>query len=274
MGAIGFTTPVALATERASSAQAAPRNPTHAAPQPRREAAGRPGRGAARTRVASRTHVRSSVPRIQSSSRVQHASPARMRDAPQELIPVIGPDMRAGLPSDPRGACLAATRRAEDIHGVPRGLLTAIALAESGLHAYALSIGGRAYFPQTEEEARAIYASAPAQRSVMAGCVQVNARVHARHSFWPLDPMRSADWAGGIMARWAAETGSWSEALRRWHGGSPASTQRLVCRVRAKMEVTNPDSTLFDNYSCNGALAERTRRNGAAHLAIAQRLSD
>ncbi|TCH99631.1 transglycosylase [Roseococcus sp. SYP-B2431] len=198
----------------------------------------------------------------------------RMRDMPQELIPVIGPDMRAGIPTDPRGACLAATRRAEAVHGVPRGLLTAIALAESGLHAYALSIGGRAHFPQTEEQARALYASVPPQRSIMAGCVQVNARVHARNSAWPLDPMRSADWAGGIMARWAAETGSWSEALRRWHGGSPSSTQRLVCRVRAKMEVTNPDSTLFDSYSCNGALAERTRRNGAAHLATAQRLSN
>jgi hypothetical protein len=40
------------------------------------------------------------------------------------------------------------------------------------------------------------------------------------------------------------------------------------------MEVTNPDSTLFDNYSCNDALAERTRRNGAAHLAVAQRQSN
>jgi hypothetical protein len=40
------------------------------------------------------------------------------------------------------------------------------------------------------------------------------------------------------------------------------------------MEVTNPDSTLFDNYACNGALAERTRRNGAAHLAVAQRMAD
>jgi len=197
----------------------------------------------------------------------------RMRDAPHELIPVVGPGMRAGIPTDPRAACLAATRRAENIHGLPRGLLTAIALAESGLHAYALSIGGRPHFPQTEEQARSLYAGAPAGRSIMAGCVQVNARVHARNSFWPLDPVRSADWAGAIMARWASETGSWPEALRRWHGGSPASTQRLVCRVRAKMEVTNPDSTLFDNFSCNGSLAERTRRNGAAHLAVAQSLS-
>ena len=204
---------------------------------------------------------------------IQVQAEPRMRDAPHELIPVVGPGMRAGIPTDPRAACLAATRRAENIHGLPRGLLTAIALAESGLHAYALSIGGRPHFPQTEEQARSLYAGAPAGRSIMAGCVQVNARVHARNSFWPLDPVRSADWAGAIMARWASETGSWPEALRRWHGGSPASTQRLVCRVRAKMEVTNPDSTLFDNFSCNGSLAERTRRNGAAHLAVAQSLS-
>lgn len=272
MGGMGFSMPAAQATERSSAirnAQAASRSTGHAAPrapQQRREATGRPARSStARTRVASRTHVHSSVPQIQAS--------ARMRDAPEELIPVIGPDMRRGMPSDPRGACLAATRRAEDVHGVPRGLITAIALAESGLHAYALSIGGRAHFPQTEEQARTLYAGASARQSIMAGCVQVNARVHARNSFWPLDPVRSADWAAGIMARWAAETGSWSEALRRWHGGSPASTRRLVCRVRAKLEVTNPSSSLFDDYSCDGTLAERTRRNGAAHFAVAQRQS-
>ncbi|MDB5415898.1 MAG: transglycosylase [Rubritepida sp.] len=194
-----------------------------------------------------------------------------MRDAPQELLPVLGPDVQAtALAGSPRAACLAATRRAEEVHGLPTGLLTAIALAESGLHAYALSIGGRAYFPETQEAARVLYAGAAPNRSVMAGCVQVNARVHARNSFWPLDPMTSADWAGGMMARWAGEMGSWSEALRRWHGGSPASTQRLVCRVRAKMEVTNPESTIFDSFNCGSALTERTRRNGAAHLVVAE----
>ena len=254
---MGFTT--ASAAERTSAARSA-----HAAPQPRGSSN--------RIRLASRTHVRSPVTRMPAprihSSEIQ--APARQ----PELVPVIAPDMRASLPSDPRAACLAATRVAEDAHGVPRGLLTAIALAESGLHAYALSIGGRAYFPQTEEAARVLYAAAAPRRSIMAGCVQVNARVHARNSFWPLDPMRSADWAGTLLARWARETGSWPEALRRWHGGSPSSTRSLVCRVRAKMEVTNPGSTLFDGYDCNGMPAERTRRNGAVHLATAQRLSD
>lgn len=192
-----------------------------------------------------------------------------MRDAPQELIPVLAPG-GTGEVLSPRAACLAATRRAEEVHGVPTGLLTAIALAESGLHAYALSIGGRPHFPDTAAQARQLFDSAPARRSIMAGCVQVNARVHARNSHWPLDPYASADWAGGIMARWHRETGSWAEALRRWHGGSPASTQRLVCRVRAKLEVTSPGSDLFRDWSCDGSNAERVRRNGAVHLATAE----
>ncbi|MCW8085133.1 transglycosylase [Sabulicella glaciei] len=189
-----------------------------------------------------------------------------MRDAPEELIPVTGSNLRHQF-SSPRAACLAATRRAEEVHDVPRGLLTAIALSESGLHAYALSIGGRSHFPSSREEARQIIDSAPVQSSVMAGCVQVNARVHARNSDWPLDPFRAADWAGGMMARWARETGSWPEALRRWHGGSPASTQRLVCRVRAKLEVTAPGTEMFEGWNCGDA--RETRRNGRIHLSRA-----
>jgi hypothetical protein len=197
-------------------------------------------------------------------------SGVRLRDAPQELIPVMGPEMRRRFAqTSPRAACLEATRQAERVHGVPAGLLTAIALAESGLHAYALSIGGRAHYPETREAARALLASAGGS-SVMAGCVQVNARVHARNSDWPLDPVIAADWAGGMMARWARETGSWPEALRRWHGGSPSSTQRLVCRVRAKLEVTNPAADLFDNWSCGGSQTASVRRNGAIHLAMAE----
>jgi hypothetical protein len=191
-----------------------------------------------------------------------------MRDAAQELIPAAGPDVVAG---SPRAACLQATQRAEQVHGLPPGLLTAVALAESGLHAYALSIGGRAHFPESEAAARALVDNASPRSSIMAGCVQVNARVHARNAHWPLNPTMSADWAGGMMARWARETGSWSTALRRWHGGSPASTQRLVCRVKAKLEVTSPGSDVFHNFDCNGAQADRTRRTGAVHLATAQR---
>ena len=89
--------------------------------------------------------------------------------------------------ASPRAACLEAVRTAERAHGIPEGLLVAMALNESGLHAYALNIGGRAYFPSSQEAARRLYWNAIGNSSVMAGCVQVNAGVHARRDDWPLD---------------------------------------------------------------------------------------
>ncbi|HZH48039.1 MAG TPA: hypothetical protein VEY31_15535 [Roseococcus sp.] len=83
-----------------------------------------------------RSHVRPAPPaatRAQAPHRATrtYSDGARLRDAPQELIPVLGPDMRGPQThSSPRAACLQATRRAEHIHGVPDGLLTAVALAE------------------------------------------------------------------------------------------------------------------------------------------------
>lgn len=194
---------------------------------------------------------------------------ARMPDRPRELLPVSLPGTPGLLHHGPRAACLDATRRAEQIHGLPPGLLTAIALSESGLHAYALNIGGRAVMPGTYEAAAALMRAAAARRSVMAGCLQVNARVHARGETWPLDARLAADWAGGMLARWGTEHG-WNEALRRWHGASHARLPAVACRVRSKLDVTEPDSPLFREFACHGARDARTRRAGERHLERAE----
>jgi hypothetical protein len=209
----------------------------------------------------------------EASREARPASGPRLPDASQELLPppaLGGGAAAARLATGPRAACLAAARRAEQVHGLPSGLLVAIALSESGLHAHALNIGGRAYYPQDLATARQLIAQAPARRTIMAGCVQVNARVHARGSDWPLDPVRAADWAGGMLRRWYMETGTWDDALRRWHGGSPASTRRVVCRVRAKLEVTAPGSGLLQGQSCPDGETQQARRNGAALLEVAE----
>jgi hypothetical protein len=191
-------------------------------------------------------------------------------DAPQELLPpaiAVAGDPAA---TSPRAACLAAARRAEQVHGLPGGLLVAIALSESGLHAHALNIGGRSHYPEDLATARRMMAQAPAGRSIMAGCIQVNARVHARGSYWPLDPVRSADWAGGMLRRWYMETGTWDRALRRWHGGSAAGTRQAICRVRAKLEITAPGLDLLQTGPCPQGETRQARRNGASLLEVAE----
>ena len=169
----------------------------------------------------------------------------------------------------PRAACLSAAREAEARNGLPQGLLVAVALAESGLHAYALNIGGRSYFPDTSEAARRLVAGARPGQPIMAGCVQVNARVHAARSDWPLDPARATDWAARHLRAKYDSTGDWGDAIRAWNGGSPRTRDELVCRVQAKLQVANPVSRLLEREQCGTRFA-RDRRSGAALLEVAE----
>ena len=217
--------------------------------------------------TAASTAAPTNTRRARARRRGQYVRAPRMPDRPQDFRPVATGSFALStmFQGPPRAACLDATRRAEQIHGLPPGLLGAIALSESGMHAYAMNIGGRAVFPESPEAAAALLRAASQSHNVMAGCMQVNARLHARGETWPLDARLSADWAGGMLARWGQEHG-WAEALRRWHGASTSATPRLVCRVRAKMEVTHPGSGLFREYNCNTGSGDRTRRNGEVHF--------
>ncbi|PHK96717.1 transglycosylase [Pseudoroseomonas rhizosphaerae] len=174
------------------------------------------------------------------------------------------------MAAGPRSACLEAARAAERKHDLPEGLLVAIALAESGLHAHALSVGGRAYYPESRAEARAILAGAKAGQPVMAGCLQVNTRVHAKAGQdWPLDAKRSADWAAGYLRRHYGDSGNWADALRRWNGGGP-NAMKLVCRVEAKLQVVRPGNRVLGAPPCGKAQTARLRRDAEAHLELAQ----
>jgi len=183
-------------------------------------------------------------------------------------LPAVN-DRALAARGSPRAACLTALRSAERRHNLPPGLLVAIGLNESGLHAHALSIRGRAVFPETRAEAdRLLLASGGA--SVMAGCLQINAGVHARGQTWPLDPRAAADWAADFLHTNHQRTGDWAEVLRRWHGASPRNAGTYLCRIRGKLEVVQPDSPIFANQRCAPANMARLRQNGAAHLEIAE----
>jgi hypothetical protein len=195
--------------------------------------------------------------------------PVGCAEAQQSRLEAHGPPAPAALSAaSPRAACLDAVRAAERSHNLPEGLLVAVALNESGLHAYALNIGGRAHFPSNLAAAQALYRAGLARGSVMAGCVQVNAGVHARRADWPLDPHAAADWGARYLRQAYDRSGSWTEALRRWHGGSPAGTARLICRVRSKLEVTAPGSDILAGARCGDTA--RVRRNGVTLLELAE----
>ena len=107
----------------------------------------------------------------------------------------------------------------------------------------------------------------------MAGCFQINAGVHvARGEDWPLDPPRAADWAARYLVQHFETYGDWGRAILRWHGASASrGGTQIICRVHSKLEVTAPGSTLFNDRCRPGASQwARVRRNGAAHLEVAE----
>ena len=193
---------------------------------------------------------------------------------PGPSLPVAGlvaPVVLRSADTSPRNACLEAAREAERKHGLPEGLLVGIALNESGLHAYALSIGGRAFYPDSHAEAARLLRASGGR--AMAGCVQVNSGVHARGGQdWPLDPWHATDWAATYLRQHFDTYGDWGMAVVRWHGGTPRMTTRLVCRVRSKIDVVAPDSEIF-RERCgrnDGEAMARFRRNGQALLELAE----
>ncbi len=142
-------------------------------------------------------------------------------EATQDVV-AAAPVAREDL--SPRAACLDAAREAEREHGLPEGLLVGIALNESGLHAHALNIGGRAYYPDSKAEAMRLIRAAGGR--AMVGCMQVNAAVHARGGQdWPLDPYKATEWAANYLLQHYETYGDWSMALVRWHGGSAEHDQ-------------------------------------------------
>lgn len=185
-------------------------------------------------------------------------------------LPALADEDDGAPPGSPRAACLEALRAAEARHGLPPGLLVAIGLNESGLHANALNIGGRAIYPETRAEAERLLRQARSSY-VMAGCLQVNARVHARGGqVWPLDPSAAAEWAARFLQTHYARSGDWAEVLRRWHGASRSNARIYVCRVRGKIEAVEPNSPIFADRSCGATQLARMRRNAAAHLELAE----
>lgn len=251
---LGITPLVTPAIAEAAPAKRQVATTDRAVAKPTKAASGRatPPRGS-QARHAQRGHAGDTAAYDDRTGAAADLSTSR------DLLPATG----AG---SPRAACLAAARLAERTHGLPEGLMVAIALSESGLHAHALNIRGRAHFPDDRATARALVASAGGRG--YAGCVQISLG-HARGSDWPLDPVQATDWAGALMARAYAETGTWTAAVARFHGGAPRGSQRVICRVRAKLEVAAPNSAALRDASCGGNIA-RERRNGATLLEIAE----
>ena len=166
----------------------------------------------------------------------------------------------SGVP-DPSAQCLSAVAAAERNHGIPSGLLAAIAQIESGRRdpasglsrpwPWTLNVEGRGYFFQSSSEAiRAVTDfQALGIRSIDVGCMQVNLMYHA--SAFPtldaaFDPATNAEYAAGFLANLFSQTGDWSKAAAAYHSATPAlgaEYQQRVFAVWTKQGTQDPTPT-------------------------------
>jgi hypothetical protein len=163
--------------------------------------------------------------------------PSPIQDPDPISLPVIA--LNDAEPDQAKG-CRAAATAAERSTDLPPGLLTAIAGAESGMHATALRVAGRGIYPATQGEARVIAKRALGRsQSVMAGCMQVNLQVHdPRGELWALEPDKAANWAADYLTTLHGKLGSWRSAISVYGGGGGRVYARRIAR---RLDAGLPD---------------------------------
>ena len=146
--------------------------------------------------------------------------------------------LRAAQPSmlDPWRLCPQAITAAERTQAIPKHLLSAIALAESGRKHPALDkrmpwpwtvmAEGQGRYLATKQEAIAEVRGLQARgiRNIDVGCMQVNLYYHPEAFFsleQAFDPASNVAYAGRFLRSLFADSGAWDEAAGRYHSATP-----------------------------------------------------
>lgn len=135
----------------------------------------------------------------------------------------------------------------EDQHNLPKGMMTSIALVESGRRSptgdvkswpWTINAEGRAYYFATRNDAVDAVRRLMAEgvRTIDIGCMQVNLRFHPR-AFTSVeeafDPISNVAYAAYFLRDLETRSKSWDQAIGRYHSFSPALNARYSARVQA-----------------------------------------
>lgn len=132
--------------------------------------------------------------------------------------------------------CQQATQQIERKHGIPRNLLRAISLTESGRWSQAdkaniawpwTVASGKAgdFFPTKSEAIKHVRAlQAKGVRNIDVGCMQINLRYHPdafKNLNEAFEPRYNVEYAAKFLTRLFKETKSWTQAAGRYHSSNP-----------------------------------------------------
>lgn len=141
--------------------------------------------------------------------------------------------------------CLDAIHRASVTSGVPRDILLAVAITESGRQGkngaepwpWSLNQAGDSKWFEDRDQALKWLNSFIAQglTNIDIGCFQLNWRWHGgafASTDAMIDPQKNADYAAGFLADLKQQTGSWEKAVAGYHSFTPDLAERYMSRFR------------------------------------------
>ncbi len=156
--------------------------------------------------------------------------------------------------------CQQHIKEAEEYFSMPKGLLMAIALTESGRMQnpwpWALNINGEAFYPASRAEARALMRDEDGRSiSTMAvGCMQLYMKYHAAAFGGPemaLDPEANVWYAANFLSRLKQRHGSWTRAVAWYHGSNKRAQRVYICQVwRHMLQIHDQEASLEALYYC------------------------
>lgn len=137
-------------------------------------------------------------------------------------------------------SCIAEIQAAEKQYHIPRGLLYAVGMTESGKYGYpwpwTLNVNGRAIYANSYYDA-AIYMfdqDGSEQTDMAVGCMQIHMRYH-RKGFADLhdalQPKNNVQYAAKFLKDLKQKHGNWTHAVAHYHATQDAAQNMYVCRV-------------------------------------------
>jgi hypothetical protein len=178
---------------------------------------------------------------------------------------------------DPWRLCMDAVADAERAHNIPRHLMAAIAVAESGRWVrerqaksawpWTVMAEGKGRYLPTKAEAIATVRALKARnvRNIDVGCMQINLRHHPA-AFTNLeqafDPVANVAYSSTYLKTLYEETGSWQKASGRYHSATPKFNRPYRLRV---LKLWNEQTRL----AYEARRADRKRQTAARRAARA-----
>jgi len=126
--------------------------------------------------------------------------------------------------------------KTEEQHGIPKGLLVAMAKVESGFNPHALNINGKAVLACNQQESLEIIKQELQIQNynIDVGLLQINLKYHGRefdsiNSM--LDVRENLAYAAIFLSKLYKKHNSWAQAVRYYHSGNSAFNRKYSKKV-------------------------------------------